>query len=427
MPRGAPRVLAAAMSMYVSARPVRRGPAAARSSPRIVSALKANRLVPRVDGRMSPPRRLRSPLRAPAALTRLIASATEKEEDSRDTGCRVRPDEGVPPGPEPEPEPEPEPAAADSSSSRNGADEAARRAALERQKEERRAEEVRRKQQRREQEHRQKQERQKQQKQKQAAAAQQKRAADASQKAQAPAADGSITAYEMEQEIGVLRGRLDGADEVAIPKIVDGKTPGGTEFGVWGAQEDGLLTIRAVLSFPLPGKFIHRTFCDIEFQKRFDDYIKVKDVVAQSGGCDVIYHEMKLPSPLTNRDYVYFRRTHSDEARGEYAMFLRDVPDMGTKYMAVKKKAVRAGRGKHFSHIFIQDKQGGEQGCRMICCMRDNPEGAVPKWLINLASKKSLPGYYKSLELSTATMMMEEGVLTAQEAKRWGVKPPKKK
>eukprot|EP01047_Picozoa_sp_COSAG01_P014643 COSAG01_NODE_717_length_14076_cov_20.354225_9_plen_146_part_00 len=136
------------MSMYVSARPVRRGPAAARSSPRIVSALKANRLVPRVDGRMSPPRRLRSPLRAAAALTRLlVASATEKEEGSRDTGCRVRPDEGVPPGPEPEPGPEP--AAADSSSSRDGADEAARRAALERQKEERRAEEVRRKQQRR--------------------------------------------------------------------------------------------------------------------------------------------------------------------------------------------------------------------------------------------------------------------------------------
>ena len=233
----------------------------------------------------------------------------------------------------------------------------------------------------------------------------------------------------MEQEIGALRGLLDGGgDEVALPKIVGGKTPGGTEFTVFGEQADGLLTIRAVVSFPLPGKFIHRTFCDIAFQKRFDDYIKVKDIVAQSGGCDVIYHEMKLPSPLTNRDYVYFRRTHSDEARGEYAMFLRDVPDMGTKYMPVQKKAVRAGRGKHFSHVFIQDKQGGgEQGCRMICCMRDNPEGAVPKWLVNLASKKSLPGYYKSLELTTATMMMEEGALTAQEAKRWGAKPSKKK
>ena len=199
-----------------------------------------------------------------------------------------------------------------------------------------------------------------------------------------------------------------------------GKTPGGTEFTVFGEQADGLLTIRAVVSFPLPGKFIHRTFCDIAFQKRFDDYIKVKDIVAQSGGCDVIYHEMKLPSPLTNRDYVYFRRTHSDEARGEYAVFLRDVPDMGTKYKAVKKKAVRAGLGKHFMDVLIQNHRDGP-GCRVVSELRDNPAGAVPKWLVNLASKKSLPGYYKGFETMAATMMMEDGVLTASEAKKWGV------
>eukprot|EP01045_Picozoa_sp_COSAG04_P025614 COSAG04_NODE_3394_length_2859_cov_11.308696_2_plen_357_part_00 len=338
-------------------------------------------------------------------------------------------EEGVPPprgrererGREPEPEPEPEP-------ERVPEREPEPEPEPEPLSSKRREQDRRQKQglHRRQEQQRQKQQQQAAAKQKRAAAAKQKRAAEAALKAQAPAADGSITAYEMEQKISVLRTVVGGGDAAFtgdMPQIVAGKTgrPGGTEYSIWAKQVEGPLTVRSIVTFPFPGSIIQRAFTDQEFQTRVDDWIAVKECVAHSGGCEVIYHEMKLPSPMTNRDYVYFRRTHSDEARGEYAVFLRDVPDMGTKYKAVKKKAVRAGLGKHFMDVPIQNHRDGP-GCRVVSELRDNPASAVPKWLVNLASKKSLPGYYKGFETMAATMMMEDGALTASEAKKWGVK-----
>jgi len=434
------------MSNYVSTRPLRRGPAAPNSprgsltlsppargglhllvSPpargglhlagsarrtlgRARAAASPDRSAPIEEG--VPPQREPEQERETEVETEVEPEPEPEREREPEPEPEPEPEQEREPEPEPEPEPDPLPA-------QDASDDAARR-----------AEELSSKQRRREQDQRQKQaqrrrQEQHRQKQKRAAAAQQKRAAEAALKAQAPAADGNITAYEMEQKISVLRTVVGGDDAAftgAMPQIVGGTTgrPGGTEYRIWAKQVEGLLTVRSIVTFPFPGNIIQRAFTDQEFQTRVDEWIKVKECIAHSGGCEVIYHEMRLPSPMTNRDYVYFRRTHSDEARGEYAVFLRDVPDMGTKYKAVKKKAVRAGLGKHFMDVLIQNHRDGP-GCRVVSELRDNPAGAVPKWLVNLASKKSLPGYYKGFETMAATMMMEDGVLTASEAKKWGV------
>ena len=71
-------------------------------------------------------------------------------------------------------------------------------------------------------------------------------------------------------------------------------------------------------------------------------------------------------------------------------------------------------RGRRARGWATREEESEDQGA--------SKAGAAPKWLVNLASKKSLPGYYKGFETMAATMMMEDGVLTASSAKKWGVK-----
>jgi hypothetical protein len=71
-------------------------------------------------------------------------------------------------------------------------------------------------------------------------------------------------------------------------------------------------------------------------------------------GNDVIYQECKFPTPLSNRDWVYYRKRRVDAAKGMYCLMLRDVPNSGQEHVPKKKGVVRAGNGAFWAKYHLR-------------------------------------------------------------------------
>ena len=58
---------------------------------------------------------------------------------------------------------------------------------------------------------------------------------------------------------------------------------------------------------------IYHTLVDTEFRMGWDDYLKKLDVLeTHPHGNELMYLLMKLPTPLKNRDWVFFRVLRED-------------------------------------------------------------------------------------------------------------------
>jgi len=82
--------------------------------------------------------------------------------------------------------------------------------------------------------------------------------------------------------------------------------------------------------------------------------LKTLEEIGRSGvGSELVYHEVKLPGPMRNRDYVYFRRAARIE--GDLVYIQRDVPsDIAAALVSPRPGIVRAGNGLYWQQGLIR-------------------------------------------------------------------------
>jgi len=195
---------------------------------------------------------------------------------------------------------------------------------------------------------------------------------------------------------------------------------------------------------------------DEAYQKTYDAYLKHKDVLVPSEGpggaghvlvpaagdggggsggsslsptttntaSEILHHECIFPFPLSNRDYVYYRRRLVDP--GSYFTYVqRDVvpKERGLALRPPGKGVVRAGNGLFWQlsmgRAEPDDDGAGGEGlgrCVMVVRSQDNYEGRLPRWLQNFAAKKGAPGYVKLLERAALGVLVADGTISADDA-----------
>jgi hypothetical protein len=233
-----------------------------------------------------------------------------------------------------------------------------------------------------------------------------------------PHPQGAITDYEFQQGMANLRDVMSGKKQATHPNgtplelLFENK-----RFKCWFAEVDGLLCMLTEAHFNIKVSNIYKTLTDFDYQLTYDDYIKHKSVIDHVDGNEVVFHEVKLPSPLTNRDYVYYRKRVPDEEAGVYKWFQRDLPDWGRAQRAEVKGVIRAGRGDFWQHALLE--KTGEDSCKMMMIQQDNPAGDIPKWAMNFATKKGIPSFFKGVEEAAQQLSVRAGDMTEKEFKAW--------
>ena len=266
-----------------------------------------------------------------------------------------------------------------------------------------------------------------------AAAAKKKKPAAAAKAAAAAASTephpgGAITEHEFQRDMQNLRDFQSGKKQRSHPNgtpldvMFENK-----RFKIYFAEVDGLLTTLTECRFDIPAHHIYKALTDFEYQKTYDEYIKHKAIIEHVDGCEIVFHELKLPNPLTNRDYVYYRKREETKKKGDanptmFMWYQRDLPNWGKDKRPEVKGVIRAGRGDFWLQSLLEST--GENSCTMMMLQQDNFAGDIPKWAMNMATKKGLPNFFKVRPYSlfchfSSSFLVTFGLLSCLAHFRW--------
>ena len=278
-------------------------------------------------------------------------------------------------------------------------------------------------------------------------------------------AHGAVLRGISDEELAGCAAELEGMLSGAVAKPAGMRALGSGAMGrggrwlLEGAEDEatGLLNLYLEGHFAVPLDVMERCVLDERLQLSYDSFMKFKNVLGLAGDggeavpwttdpesgagpgpaaplgrtsrSEVVHHEMAYPFPLSNRDYVYYRRrtTFPVEPGGRgYAYVQRDVETkaVGTALAPPGRGVIRAGNGLYWQlgmgRTEPETDPGGVGRCVVVVRSQDNCEGRIPKWLQNFAAKKGAPGYVKQLEKAALQLMVREGRITAAEAKaKW--------
>ncbi len=148
----------------------------------------------------------------------------------------------------------------------------------------------------------------------------------------------------------------------------------------------------------ISAKNIFRVQTDVEFRPQWDSYCVEVSELCHHDGWEIVYWEVKYPWPLSNRDYVYARRSH-EPTTGSYVIVQRAC-ELG-EHRAEKNDVVRVQT--YTSDVMITPEPSG--GCKMKIMYIDDPGGRIPKSLVNWAATKGFPS--GMADLARAGQMLE--------------------
>eukprot|EP00286_Rhodomonas_abbreviata_P021211 CAMPEP_0181310168 /NCGR_PEP_ID=MMETSP1101-20121128/12439_1 /TAXON_ID=46948 /ORGANISM="Rhodomonas abbreviata, Strain Caron Lab Isolate" /LENGTH=349 /DNA_ID=CAMNT_0023416773 /DNA_START=336 /DNA_END=1385 /DNA_ORIENTATION=+ len=161
----------------------------------------------------------------------------------------------------------------------------------------------------------------------------------------------------------------------------------------WRKQQPGsdafVYRTYVTMSEPLP--LLLAALTDVERRKEWDAYcIDIREV-DKLGDTSVVYWRVKFPFPLSDRDYVYYRR-HMENKKGEVLVLSRSAP-------------VGAHVGEVSSVIRIDE-------FRTRCALRSTPDGGtdyrmeyweeqkgnVPQWAVRWAMDKAVDSMLEGMK-----------------------------
>ncbi|XP_065134303.1 phosphatidylcholine transfer protein [Paramisgurnus dabryanus] len=133
-------------------------------------------------------------------------------------------------------------------------------------------------------------------------------------------------------------------------------------------------------------------YMDLNYRKQWDSYVKELDEKDFSGQ-KVIYWEVKYPTPLSNRDYVYMRERRVLEKDGRKIWVI--LAKSTSESQCPEKKGVI--RVKDYKQTLAIENDGSG-GTKVFLNYFDNPGGMIPTWLVNWVAKTGVPAFLTDMK-----------------------------
>ncbi|CDI85877.1 phosphatidylcholine transfer protein, putative [Eimeria praecox] len=132
----------------------------------------------------------------------------------------------------------------------------------------------------------------------------------------------------------------------------------------------------------------------------FADYRVIEEDV---DGCEMIYCVMKAPFPISNRDFLQWRRTAEVPEEGIVKMMLRsaDHPSVPEKSGCVRAETLMSG------YLMRRCPEDPNSSTLFIVAQTD-VKGLIPKWLVNSAAAKAPLGWVEALRRACSQYMKEQ-------------------
>ena len=126
---------------------------------------------------------------------------------------------------------------------------------------------------------------------------------------------------------------------------------------------------------------------DDKYRKEWDEYVHTMESIDPDvDGNECIYWRVKFPMPMTDREYVYYRKKVETKP-GRYVVLAR-AAKLGDHKEATKKP-IRVETYEQYTFIEAID----DAHCAFRGYMCDDPKGDIPKKVINWAVKTAMPKF----------------------------------
>jgi len=144
-------------------------------------------------------------------------------------------------------------------------------------------------------------------------------------------------------------------------------------------SNDAILPVRVQVAFPdLDPETLYDILHDHQYRKEWDTHMIEGIVITQlDAHNEVGYYSAKMPTPVSNRDFVNQRSWRAKKEEGEWIIMNHSVehPD----YPPDRKGCVRAN-SILTGYLILRREKGG---CDFIYYTQSNPNGWIPNWVIN--------------------------------------------
>ncbi|XP_008709063.2 phosphatidylcholine transfer protein-like isoform X1 [Ursus maritimus] len=165
-------------------------------------------------------------------------------------------------------------------------------------------------------------------------------------------------------------------------------------FNIYRQQDEptGLYAYKVfgVLDNCLPA-VLADVYMDLDYRKQWDDYVE-ELYEKECNGKTVVYWQVKYPYPMYYRDYVYVRQRRDLDMDGRKILVVL-AQSTSVPQIPERSGVVRVNQYKQSLAI----ESDGKKGSRVFMYYFDNPGGLLPSWLINWATKGSVPLFLKDL------------------------------
>eukprot|EP00727_Mastigamoeba_balamuthi_P005844 m51a1_g188 hypothetical protein (262) ;mRNA; r:605815-606798 len=124
---------------------------------------------------------------------------------------------------------------------------------------------------------------------------------------------------------------------------------------------------------------------DHYFRRSWDDHMIEGSIVEQIDGFNEVgYYSVKMPMPLSSRDFCNHRAWRVFPDRGIWVIFNRSVAHPGCPEVSGFQRG-----WSYLSGYMLKRREGG--GTDLFYYTQNDPRGWIPGWLINWVSTKLTP------------------------------------
>ncbi|PFH38685.1 START domain-containing protein [Besnoitia besnoiti] len=137
----------------------------------------------------------------------------------------------------------------------------------------------------------------------------------------------------------------------------------------------------------------------LQWDSTFEDYRIIESNVNHN---EIIYCLMKAPFPVSNRDFLQWRRTEVDLEAGVVKMLMRSAshPSVPERPGVVRAETILSG--------YVMQARGPNSSSVFILAQTD-VKGLIPKWVVNTTAARAPVGWVENLRKACLKFMKEHG------------------